>query len=134
MPIESLALNWRKFDERYKLIGSKCLKCNKEFFPKRTVCPNCRSKGKIVDQEMPRKGIIYSYTKVFSAPKGYEDQTPYYLAIIELENKVKVLSQLADAEDNEVRIGAPVEKCFRKIIEPNETGIISYGYKFKIIK
>jgi len=134
MPAESLALNWRRFSERYKLIGSKCLNCNQEFFPKRIVCPNCRRKGKLVDKEMPRKGKIYSFTKVFVAPEGYEDQTPYYIAIIELENKVKLLAQLADAKDEEVKIGAKVEKVFRRIIVPNETGLISYGYKFKIVK
>ena len=125
MPTESIALNWRKYDERYKLIGSKCLTCGKEFFPKRIVCPNCRSKGKLIDKEMPRKGKIYSYTKVFVPPAGYETQAPYYIAIIELENKVKILSQIADAVDNKIKIGEKVEKVCRKIIEPDEIGIIS---------
>ena len=34
---------WRHNDQRYNLIGTKCKTCDETFFPKRVVCPNCRS-------------------------------------------------------------------------------------------
>ena len=134
MPHESLALNWRRYDERYVLMGSACKTCEREFFPKRVLCPDCKSKGKIIDKKMPWEGTIVSSSKVHVAPQGYEFYSPYYLAIIELTNKVRLLGQLVDTENKEIKIGSKVKKVFRKVIDAKKDGVISYGYKFKVVK
>ena len=81
----SLPLIWRKFGERYDLDGNFCESCKTAFFPARMVCPNCRRKGKLVAKKMPKAGKIISFTEVFSGPAGFEHETPYFIAIIELE-------------------------------------------------
>ena len=78
---------------------------------------------------MPRTGKVISFTKVFVAPEGFEKETPYFLALIELENGVRVLSQIVDSD--EVKIGDKVKKAFR-IISSSSTGVINYGYKFVV--
>jgi uncharacterized OB-fold protein len=128
----ALPLQWRNYSERYFLHGSYCENCKTPFFPARAVCPNCRRKGKMIEQDMPRKGKIYSFTEVFVSPAGFENETPYFLAIIELENGAKVLSQIVDSEKEKVKIGATVKKVFRKIADTDEEGAIAYGYKFKV--
>jgi len=128
-----LPLNWRKFPERYKLKGNKCETCGTSFFPGRMVCPNCRRKGKLVDQEMPREGKIVSFTRVHSGPSGFKHETPYYIALIDFGNGAKILSQLVDTESERVRIGAKAKMVFRKITEQNKRGVISYGYKFRVV-
>lgn len=133
MPNTALPLNWRKYPERYNLVGNHCETCNSDFFPARVICPKCRRKGKLVEKEMPRGGKIVSYTKLFVAPKGFELQAPYFLAIIDLGNGAHVLSQIIDSDDEKVKIGAHVKKVFRKINDTAPEGIISYGYKFKVI-
>ena len=129
----AVAMQWRRFDERYRLMGSHCSNCKEYFFPKRLVCPNCRRKGKLVSVEMPRVGKIVSFTEVFVGPSGFEAETPYFLAIIELTNKVKILAQIVDSENEKVKIGASVKKVFRKIADHDSEGAISYGYKFKVV-
>ena len=129
-----LPLNWRKFSERYRLSGTYCETCNTAFFPGRMICPNCRRKGKIVPKDMPREGKILSYTRVHIGPSGFKHQTPYYMAIIDLGNGARILSQLVDTDPEIVKIGAKAKKVFRKIIEPDKTGVISYGYKFRVVK
>lgn len=128
-----LPLNWRRFPERYKLHGTYCETCGTAFFPGRMICPNCRRKGKLVEKEMPREGKIYSFTRIHTGPTGFKHETPYYMAIIELSNGARILSQIVDTDPRRVKIGAKAKKVFRKIIEPDKRGVISYGYKFRVI-
>jgi len=115
------------------LHGSKCLTCNAEFFPQRQFCPNCRRKGKLVKEHMPMDGTIYSYTYVHSAPEGFEYHVPYFMAIIELKNGVRLMSQLADSEPESVKINASVRMVFRRVHESEAEEAIAYGYKFKVV-
>ena len=82
---------------------------------------------------MPREGKIFTFTEVFSGPYGFEHETPYFIAIIELENKAKLLSQIVDSEKDKIKIGTKVEKVFRKISDIDPEGPIAYGYKFKVV-
>ena len=131
---DSAPLDWRKFPERYNLRGNYCEECGTAFFPARAICPKCRRKGKLVKKDMPRTGKIYSFTKLHVAPTGFRHETPYYLAIIELENKARVLAQLVDTEGEKVKIGAKVKKMFRKMGQADKYGTITYAYKFRIVK
>lgn len=128
-----LPLIWRKFGERYDLDGNFCETCKTAFFPARMVCPNCRRKGKLVEQKMPKTGKIITFTEIFSGPAGFENETPYFIAIIELQNKARLLSQIVDSEKEKIKIGAKVEKVFRKISDIDPEGPIAYGYKFKVV-
>ncbi len=130
---EGIPRIWRNQRERYNLIGTHCEECNTDFFPSRKLCSVCRRKGKLSEKAMPRKGKIFSFTLVTGGPVGFEHETPYYLALIELENNVKILSQIVDSDDDKVKIGAPVEAVFRRIQTDGEAGIIAYGYKFKVV-
>ena len=54
--------------------------------------------------------------------------------LIELEEGAKLTSQLVDCDVDDIEIGDDVEMVFRKVREDGEDGVISYGYKFKVIK
>ena len=82
---------------------------------------------------MPREGKIVTFSEVFSAPYGFELETPYFIAIIELKNGARLLSQIVDSEKEKIKIGAMVKKVFRKISDIDPEGPIAYGYKFKIV-
>ncbi|MFH1056358.1 MAG: Zn-ribbon domain-containing OB-fold protein [Candidatus Micrarchaeota archaeon] len=130
---EALPLVWREIPERYNMIGSICENCKREFFPQRVICPDCRRKGKLVPKKMPEEGKIYSFTEVHAGAKGFENETPYTMAIIELTNGVKVLGHVVDSPKEKIKIGAGVKVVFRKIFAEGEEGIIAYGFKFKAV-
>ncbi len=130
----ALPLIWRRFPERYNLVGNSCETCKTSFFPARPVCPNCRRKGKLAEGQMPRTGKIISWTEVFVGPAGFENETPYMLAVIELDNGARLLSQVVDSPKEKVKTGARVEKCFRKIADADAEGAIAYGYKFRVVE
>ena len=129
----SLPLHWRKYPERYRLEGNVNEETGQEFFPARVVDPAAGRKGKLSAKEMPREGKILSWTEVFVGPVGFESETPYFLAIVELANKVRLLTQIVDSEKEKIRIGAKVKKVFRKISDTDAEGAIAYGYKFKAV-
>lgn len=76
------------------------------------------------------RGTIYSYTTVIEAPEGYEDQSPYWIALVQLDEGVLVTAQLTDI-DGPVEIGDRVEMVTRKLTTEGERGMIVYGYKFR---
>jgi hypothetical protein len=70
-----------------------------------------------------RKRHVYSFTTVFQAPEGYEDQTPY-TAIIKLEEGPLITAGLTDVDRKNVWIDMPVEMVTRKIVEDGDRGAI----------
>lgn len=76
------------------------------------------------------RGTVLSYTVVSDAPEGFEEQAPYTLALIRLDEGPTVLAQLTDL-DGPVEIGMPVEMVTRRLRTDGRRGIIVYGYKFR---
>ncbi len=124
---------WRKIPERYNLIGTKCKNCDSVFFPPRSICPNCRRMSGMESYQLSGKGEIVSYTKIMEPLEGFEDQAPYVLAIIELEEGPRITGQIIDVDPEEVEIGKKVKKMFRRVGEDGKEGMIYYGYKFRLV-
>ncbi len=129
---ESIPLTWRRIPERYRMLGVKCESCSTHYFPKRSICPKCRRKGKLIEIQFKGKGKVYSFTEISAPPEGFEDQVPYILAIIELEEGAKLTGQIVDAHKKDVKIGSKVESVFRIIQRDDPEGLIHYGFKFRL--
>ncbi|MCX6770404.1 MAG: Zn-ribbon domain-containing OB-fold protein [Candidatus Micrarchaeota archaeon] len=134
MPSENLAITWRRLPERYRLIGNSCENCKTNYFPNRKLCPKCRRKGKLMQKQFSGKGTVYSFTEVATGPAGFELESPYVLAIVELEEGPKITAQVVGISGKEVKIGDSVELLFRKIMEDSPEGLIHYGYKFRLVR
>jgi uncharacterized OB-fold protein len=107
-------------------------------------------------------GKIVSYSIVHESSDQFKNQVPYVIAIIEMDEGTRVTGQIvnADCSTNElqdlnqdrnstnnssgpelecryrthkIEIGSRVTSVFRKIREEGKSGIIQYGYKFKLI-
>ena len=77
------------------------------------------------------KGEIVTYTIIHVGPEDFEEQTPYPIAVIKLEEGPQVTAQIVDCPLDQVKIGMKVESTFRKIQQDGRTGAIYYGYKFR---
>lgn len=124
---------WRIRDRYYRLIGSKCENCGDEFFPPVYRCKGCGSED-IKDKEMPKSGKIITYTLLHEPLPGFEAQAPFYLAVIELTNGARILSQLVDSPAESIKTGAKVTATTRRARVDGESGQILYGYKFIVAK
>lgn len=126
-----IARHWRLKAQRYRLVGEVCPKCNGKIFPPRDVCPYCSDNESQPHFQFSGRGEVFSYSTVHNAPEGYEDQTPYTVALVKLEEGPLVTAQLTDVRSDEVQIGMPVEMVTRKLRTQGEDGLIIYGYKFR---
>jgi len=119
---------WREIPQRYRLEAGKCKKCGKIFFPPRLICDACKSKEfeKII---LKKEGKLLTFTVIRVAPTEFTDQAPYAMGIVELNEGVKILTQIADCNFDKLEIGMPLRIEFRKISQEGEAGIICYGYK-----
>lgn len=130
----NVPMAWRRFKNKYNLVGSRCIKCDKHFYPPRIICPICRRAGEMEDFEFSGDGKIVSFTIIRSGPHGFDKQTPYPIAIVELDEGANVTGQIVDYDESELKIGQKVRASFRKIYEDGKEGIIHYGIKFKPVK
>ena len=125
-----ISRNWRLQKQRYGLIGEVCEHCGSKIFPPRDVCPECAEEAK-TPYQFSGKGEVYSYTTVYDAPEGYEEQAPYTVAIVKLDEGPLVTAQITDTDNNKVEIGQKVEMVTRKLRQDGERGMLVYGYKFR---
>jgi len=123
--------HWRLRKQRYGLVGEVCEHCDAKVFPPRDICPTCGEEAKTL-YNFSGRGEVYSYTTVMEAPAGFEDNAPYTVAMIKLEEGPLVTAQLTDLENKQVSIGMPVEMVTRKLRSAtDERGMLVYGYKFR---
>jgi len=120
---------WRKQNNRYNLIGTRCTTCDKYFYPPRDFCPICRRDGTVIEHQFKGTGTVITYSIIRSASDQFNDLTPYVIAIIELDEGTRLTSQVI-CDIDEVYIGMRVKRVFRRLGEDGECGPIFYGTKF----
>jgi hypothetical protein len=126
-----ISRHWRLRKQRYSLVGEVCPHCEAKVFPPRDVCPECGKEARAL-YNFSGRGEVYSYTTIYDAPQGFEEQAPYTVALVKLEEGPLVTAQLTDLGDAPVEIGQPVEMVTRRLRQDgDERGLIVYGYKFR---
>ncbi len=124
-----VARSWRTQKSRYRLTGSKCTKCGALYFPINIVCIKCTSLD-LEEFQFSGKAKLIEWTRVDEAAKGFEHLVPYYFGIVELEEGVRISTQIVDVVDeNILQPGLQLQMTFRKLGEGTEEGIINYGLK-----
>ncbi|MCC7130641.1 MAG: Zn-ribbon domain-containing OB-fold protein [Anaerolineae bacterium] len=126
-----ISRHWRLRKQRYGLMGEICPHCEAKLFPPRDICPECGGEAKTLYQ-FSGKGEVYSYTTIYEPPAGYEENAPYTVALVKLDEGPIVTAQLTDLGEEQVQIGTPVEMVTRRLRQDgDERGMIIYGYKFR---
>lgn len=88
-------------------------------------------KQKEIRPLLGKKGKIITWTKVFVSAPEFKEQTPYNVALVELETGEKVYGQIIDT--TAVNIGQTVESVLRIVKKGDSEDIIEYGLKFKLV-
>lgn len=121
-PVPSITDEDREFWEgaqKNKFLLQKCLDCNKlQFFP-RPVCVGCFSMN-LGWQESAGVGTVYSFTPVtmplHPAASKYVEETgiPFIFAAIDLDEGVRVMSEIIGCKPEEIKLGARVKVSFEE--------------------
>jgi uncharacterized OB-fold protein len=103
----------------HKLMLPKCEDCGKPFFYPRVVCPQCHSR-RITWMQASGRGKLFSFEIVYQQlNRSFKVPTPYVLALIELEEGPRLMSNLISiAPDPQViKCDMPVEVVFEKLTD-----------------
>ena len=94
--------------KQHKLLLQRCSKCShkRDASP---VCPECLS-GEHEWVEASGKGSIYSWIVVHQRyNRAFEDDLPYNVAIVELEEGPRLMTNIVGIENDDIRPGLSVE-------------------------
>lgn len=88
---------WRGLEDRlFKL--QHCTKCKINIFPPRLFCGHCY-KRELLWISSAGKGVVYSKISVSNVPDNYSITTPVDIAIIDLEEGVRILTRFVPGKE-----------------------------------
>jgi uncharacterized OB-fold protein len=91
------------------LMASRCKKCGAVSFPPRADCGECMS-GDFEFFEISGKGTLHTFTKIVAAPTGFEDEVPYTVGVVDLEETGRLLAWIGESiEEGKIQIGMKVQ-------------------------
>jgi len=74
----------------------------------------------LVWREASGQGTIYSFTETHVPTAGFEERAPYLLAMIELEEGVRILANLINVSAAKISVGMPVKVAFETITKEQD--------------
>jgi uncharacterized OB-fold protein len=96
----------------HELRLQRCRQCGKHIFYPRAVCPFCLSE-RLEWVAAGGEGKIYSYTVVRRAMHpAFQDDVPYVLAIVELDEGPRLTTNIVAAALDEVRVDMRVRAAY----------------------
>ena len=107
---------WDGLRER-RLLLQRCGYCGAVRHYPRPMCDRCHSM-RADWVEASRRGWLHSWTVVHHPfVPGFREELPYVLAMIDLEEGVRMQCALEDGPGAELAVGLPVEILFREMAE-----------------
>jgi len=83
-----------------KLLGLKCKECGAITVPPKMVCRKCTSPDMDI-VELGSKGKIVTFTTVNVASEGRQDEVPYIIVLVELDEGPWIMGNLIDIDPAE---------------------------------
>jgi uncharacterized OB-fold protein len=100
---------------RGELLIQRCAGCGRLRHPPGPMCPSCRSLEWDTVASTGR-GTLYSYV-VPHHPQVPSFEYPYVVALVQLDEGTRLVSNLLDVAPDEVRVGMPLEVAFVAVDE-----------------
>lgn len=103
--------------KRGELLIQQCRHCGKLRYYPRVACPWCGSE-EYRWHKASGKGEVYSFIVVHPPTlPAFKDRVPYPVILVELEEGVRMISNMVDCKNEDIRIGMPVEVVFDQVSE-----------------
>jgi len=96
-----------------RLVAQRCLNCGRLRHPPGPMCANCHSINHEV-VELSGSGVVYSYS-ILHYPQFPMFDYPVIAVLVDLDEGVRILSELQGVKSGEVRIGLPVDVRFERV-------------------
>ncbi len=95
-----------------RLLIRRCRSCGALHFMPRHLCPHCWSED-LEWIDASGRGTVHSFTVIRRAPmESFVGRVPYVVALVDLEEGPRMMSNIVGEDALETRIGDPVRVCF----------------------
>ena len=102
---------------RRELRLQRCNKCSLVWYPPGPWCPACWSEDHTWSA-LSGRGRVSSWVVFHQAYfPSFADELPYNVAEVELDEGPRLLTNLVDVAEDEIRIGLPVEIVYDTVVE-----------------
>lgn len=103
---------WWEAAQRHELYAQKCRDCGALRFHPRAQCTSCLS-SRTEWIRCKGTGKIYTFTVTNqNQATGFREALPYVMAWVEVDEGLKMLTNIVDCPPEQVKIGMPVEAVF----------------------
>lgn len=100
---------------RHHLVVERCMGCGTFRFPARDLCSRCLSR-EAEWAPVSGRGAIFSFAVMHQIyHPAFADAVPYAVVVVELEEGVRLVSNVVDCPLDALRIGLPVEVVFEAV-------------------
>lgn len=97
-----------------KLMFSRCADCGKPHYYPRPFCPHCWSEAVSLEQASGR-GTLYTWSTVYSNDlPPFKERLPYVAAIVDLEEGVRVSTNIVQCAPEDLKVGMAVQLVFEE--------------------
>lgn len=111
-PVTPLTATYWQSAREGKLSLQQCPNCGTRPFPPRAHCATCGT-GDLPWQAVSGSGTVYTYTVAHRPPHPvFRDQCPLVIAVVELDEGPRMISNIVDCAPTDVRVGMPVQVAF----------------------
>jgi len=113
---EAKELFWASVAERAMKLPF-CTACGKFFFYPRPICPHCWS-SEVEFRPAKGTGRIFTYSVIRSPHgniTGWHQRIPYVVALIDLDEGVRMMGNVIDCDPDAVHSGLPVRLTYTEI-------------------
>jgi uncharacterized OB-fold protein len=97
-----------------RVLYQECSSCgHRQFYP-RAMCTDCA--GDVEWREASGRGTVHTFTVIRqNYAKPFRDDLPYVVAMVELDEGVKMMTNITDVDVDTVEVGMPVEAYTVKV-------------------
>ena len=103
--------------KRHELFIQRCKACGARWFPPASRCPQCLS----TDYEWAPasgRGKVWSWIVMWQRYfPAFEDRIPYNIAYVELEEGARLMTNIVDCDEADLRCDLPVEVVFEEVTD-----------------
>jgi len=89
-----------------------CLACERAFYPPQHRCPFCLS-DRVDWRRASGRGRVYSWIVMHQVyDPSFKDRAPYPVAVIELEEGPRLVTNLVEVQNDAIRLDMPVRAVY----------------------
>ena len=103
--------------KQHKLLIQECKDCGIKIFYPRKYCPECLSSN-LGWSEAIGKAKVFSYSITMAGvEERFAEDLPFVLALVDLDEGVRMMTNIVDCKPEEVSIGMDVEVVFKDVTD-----------------